>query len=746
MSAFYFKLIPLVASALLVALALRYHERYWDLGFLGWRRVYAGLAVVFLGTLLGLLFEFAEIKSLQDRLGWPLDWLLFGACTLVGAWLILSGSFERLARLQGERRNLDRERESYEIINAIREVANGSYSLVEILDYSLKEFIGATEAEAGVVWLYHHKNNEYILASSSGLPLSVQQQSERIEGDDVQFTRILEHGRARAVQGSESVRALLPGGDQLRRYEYALAFPMINPTVSEADTPILGLAILFASIPFASTPPKKRLYEAALTFLVRCIERSFLKRMLRERDERQKDNQHVLEQFSHWLSAWSVERNPQRQLRLAISGLAEHTPHFIGCSRYHVDDDRWEPLAMAGGAKLESLLGDPAMRDAAAKTVAELSEQEFLPATSAADDAPAVRYRLIPVGIDLAGKSAQGIVFLPREDSLPFWWQWAETIICSLAEMAFTKEPQSKGLSMGMDLPISSTTKPQSSPTPPITKTESVFAKETEPTPARRQQLDQAMLTWLANQDPPRQLGRIDFSADIPALFGEDCAQFYELLWWALATFDSNRGDGDTIVDLQYDHGHLTVGLALAHSESLHPARRLPAASPLEPTDPGVREIMQVWRGRARVYSAANGIVRLLLSITPPPATDQRAARTLPFSILVVDEEELIRDLLVGMVEMLGHRASPTTSAATGLREFFTDHFDVLIVSQKIAAKGKEDIVTQVHEFNPHTKVIVIREQGVLDKSPVPGAQATLLKPFRLEDLRSVLNDTLLGR
>ncbi len=745
MSAFYFKLIPLLASVLLVAIAVRAHERLWDFGFLGWRRVYAGLAVIFAGALISLLFEFVELRNLQIRLGLPVGWLLFAVSTVVGVWLVLTGSFERLAMLQRERRGLNRQQETYDIIEAIREASDSSHSLVEVLDYSLKELIGTSGAAGGVVWLYHENTHEYLLAAASGIPLGIQQQLERITGDYVPFVRIFEHGRLRIFPGEQAVRSLFPEGDARGiNYQHALALPMTALSATETETRHLALLLLLANIPYDLTHQEKRLFHAVNVFISRSIERSYYKRTLRTLREQEKEREAKLGHFADWVAHWTVVREPQRRLRLAIAGLADHTSHFIGCSRYHPEDDRWEPLAMAGGAQLEGLLGDPAMRAAAATVITDLEEQSF-GAGTAPDAGTTIEYRLIPVAIDDLARRARGIVFLPRADDLPLWWDWAAAIVCALADTALSSQPGPEGVAAFPDLSKVSD-RPRPVPPPKSLPQQKPEPEESPLTaPPGRQRFDQALLTWLANQDPPLKLGHMDFAVDVPELSADDCMQLNLLLDWAKILFDSIQETNEPVVDLQYDYGHLTFGLARPDVASRPPTRLTPSAAPLEPIDPAMRELMVTWRGKTRAFSTAGGLSRLLLSVTPPAAAGDRALRNLPFSILVVDEDELIRDLLVGMVEMLDHRALPASSASSGLREFFTDHFDVLIVSQKIAANGTDAFVEQIREYNPRIRLLVIRDQGLVPTA-IAGADATLLKPFRLEDLRSALNDVLLDR
>jgi hypothetical protein len=96
MESILFGLMPLVVGVALLLFAFRAHERYWALGFMGWRKVYAGLVLFLFSGILTAIWPWT-IGPGQDAVGRLVLWQMTSAlAAAAGIGLLLAGAIERL--------------------------------------------------------------------------------------------------------------------------------------------------------------------------------------------------------------------------------------------------------------------------------------------------------------------------------------------------------------------------------------------------------------------------------------------------------------------------------------------------------------------------------------------------------------------------------------------------------------------------------------------------------------------------
>ena len=115
---------------------------------------------------------------------------------------------------------------------------------------------------------------------------------------------------------------------------------------------------------------------------------------------------------------------------------------------------------------------------------------------------------------------------------------------------------------------------------------------------------------------------------------------------------------------------------------------------------------------------------------------------------LVVDDNEDIRDLLVRMVERLGHSAQPACDGVEAVEALAGSHYDVMLLDLSMPRMSGEDVMRWLRE-HPEcatgTRVVVVSawardQRSTLDEL---GAHAVMTKPLRAQQLRALAAEVL---
>ncbi|HUU44550.1 MAG TPA: response regulator, partial [Acidobacteriota bacterium] len=108
-------------------------------------------------------------------------------------------------------------------------------------------------------------------------------------------------------------------------------------------------------------------------------------------------------------------------------------------------------------------------------------------------------------------------------------------------------------------------------------------------------------------------------------------------------------------------------------------------------------------------------------------------------NILIADSEEAMRELLVGMLETLGHDAVGARDSQDACRYFEAQQFDVVVVNADMPQRSGIALAEWVKSGAPHVPVILVTEEGCDDPSFNGIADCMLRKPFRLDQLQECL-------
>lgn len=121
-------------------------------------------------------------------------------------------------------------------------------------------------------------------------------------------------------------------------------------------------------------------------------------------------------------------------------------------------------------------------------------------------------------------------------------------------------------------------------------------------------------------------------------------------------------------------------------------------------------------------------------AVNEPPEIKNPTSRR----ILVIDDEELVRDVVARMVEDLGYSALTASDGAAGLELLDREEVDAVLVDLTMPLMSGADVIATLRQRRPTLPVILCTGYDRERRGPVE-ADAYLPKPFRIEALEQTL-------
>lgn len=123
----------------------------------------------------------------------------------------------------------------------------------------------------------------------------------------------------------------------------------------------------------------------------------------------------------------------------------------------------------------------------------------------------------------------------------------------------------------------------------------------------------------------------------------------------------------------------------------------------------------------------------------------QTPARAL--SILVVDDEEGIRDLLHHWLQRDGHDVTGAASAREAIRVLGTRRFDLVITDVVMPDGDGFELIPAVRKAQPHARIVAmsgggqyLQGEACLQVARGLGAHGAMTKPFNWAQLRALVD------
>jgi PAS domain S-box-containing protein len=122
------------------------------------------------------------------------------------------------------------------------------------------------------------------------------------------------------------------------------------------------------------------------------------------------------------------------------------------------------------------------------------------------------------------------------------------------------------------------------------------------------------------------------------------------------------------------------------------------------------------------------------ISSAEPPRAKNPAART----VLVIDDEDLVRDVVARMIQDLGYAALTASDGASGLELVDREEVDAVLVDLTMPRMSGADVIAALRKRRPTLPVILCTGFDRDGRGPIE-ADAYLPKPFRIEALEHTL-------
>jgi CheY-like chemotaxis protein len=117
-------------------------------------------------------------------------------------------------------------------------------------------------------------------------------------------------------------------------------------------------------------------------------------------------------------------------------------------------------------------------------------------------------------------------------------------------------------------------------------------------------------------------------------------------------------------------------------------------------------------------------------AVSEPPAT--------ALTVLIIDDEDLVRDVVARMIEDLGYAAVTARDGATGLDMIERGPIDAVLVDMTMPLMGGDEVIAALRKRHPNLPVVLCSGYDRASRGPVT-ADAYLPKPFRIEALERTL-------
>jgi CheY-like chemotaxis protein len=116
-------------------------------------------------------------------------------------------------------------------------------------------------------------------------------------------------------------------------------------------------------------------------------------------------------------------------------------------------------------------------------------------------------------------------------------------------------------------------------------------------------------------------------------------------------------------------------------------------------------------------------------------------------SILIVDDNEMIRQFVRDMLDDAGYRTMEADNVASALQLLSESHFDLLLTDLLMPGGNGTEIIIKARRLHPGLKVIAMSGSGdISDRlatAAALGAHAVIGKPFRSKELIALVTTTL---
>ena len=116
--------------------------------------------------------------------------------------------------------------------------------------------------------------------------------------------------------------------------------------------------------------------------------------------------------------------------------------------------------------------------------------------------------------------------------------------------------------------------------------------------------------------------------------------------------------------------------------------------------------------------------------------------------ILVIDDEEIVRDMLRNLLQHAGHQVTEAPDGNEGLRLYRAEPPDLLITDVFMPGKNGIQVIKEVRGEDPDAKIIAIAAHALegIPLAEEAGADRAIGKPFDVHELLGMVKGMLAER
>jgi CheY-like chemotaxis protein len=118
-------------------------------------------------------------------------------------------------------------------------------------------------------------------------------------------------------------------------------------------------------------------------------------------------------------------------------------------------------------------------------------------------------------------------------------------------------------------------------------------------------------------------------------------------------------------------------------------------------------------------------------------------------SVLVIDDNVEIRDLLCLLLASLGYQTRVAQDGVQGLKSYRDEPADVVLLDMFMPEKDGLETLRDLLQFDPNIRVIAMtgggtfKNVGILKPALLLGARRLLFKPVTSAELRTAIEETM---
>jgi len=115
-------------------------------------------------------------------------------------------------------------------------------------------------------------------------------------------------------------------------------------------------------------------------------------------------------------------------------------------------------------------------------------------------------------------------------------------------------------------------------------------------------------------------------------------------------------------------------------------------------------------------------------------------------TILVVDDEQIVRDFLVDVAKSMGGCVETADDGSVAVEKCKDHHYDIIFMDMRMPHMNGLDACKTILSFDPSTKVVMMSgfsKDRMMDEAIDSGAIAKISKPFELKAIMKLIEDAV---